>query len=466
MNLFDKFILFIIGIYLVIFSVISVNRYWQYQTFYIDFGIYDDAIWKIAHFKAPIVDKGLNGRLNLGDHFTPGMYLLAPIYWVTDSQEAMFVAQVLAVCIAAWIAYLLIKSRTSNRFVQTALIVSFLGFVGMQNALITEMHEITFAVLPLMLVIWSIEKKKWKQYFIYLLLFLSFKENMAGIVIGLGIYLLIRFKKQYLTQAIASIVIGFTWGALTTMVVIPALNGGVYAYAPSFLKGQNIIEILGRFFSDKIKIETIFYTYSSFGFLPLFDISTWPLVFEQYFERFVLSNAPSRNNLGLHYNAILVPIMLMGTLNVITSLKKWIPEKIFSIFGTCLIIWVLIYSRFIYHGPIDLVFNKAFYEQRKSVIYQDDFVKLFPKKGLVLTQNDLGSRLTHGPDVRLIRKDFAYLNPDYVILNLTPGQNPNSYYPASLDIAIAVRDYYLADKNYTLTKVHDEQYLFAKKSLP
>ena len=63
MRLFDKFILFIIFVYFAIFSVISVNRYWQYQTFYIDFGIYDDAIWKVAHFQTPIVDKGPNGRL-------------------------------------------------------------------------------------------------------------------------------------------------------------------------------------------------------------------------------------------------------------------------------------------------------------------------------------------------------------------------------------------------------------------
>lgn len=464
MKPFDKFILFIIFVYFVIFSVISVNRYWQYQTFYIDFGIYDDAIWKIAHFQAPIVDKGSNGHINLGDHFTPGMYLLAPLYWFTDRQEVMFVAQVFSVCLAAWVAYLLVKSRTKNRFIQVALIVSFLGFVGMQNSLIIEIHELTFAVLPLMLVLWSIERKQWKLYFIFLLLLLSFKENLAGIVIGLGLYLLIRFRRQYLAQAIATTVIGLSWGALTTLVVIPALNDGVYGYTPSFLKGQGIGEIIGRFFSSRTKIETVFVTYASFGLLPFFDIAILPIVSEQYFERFVLSNAESRIDLGMHYNAILVPIMFLGSINVITFLKKRIPNKIFSAFGVCWVIWIIFYSRFIYHGPIDLVYNKAFYNQRKNVVYQDDFVKTFPKKGLVLTQNDLGSRLTHGPDVRLIRENFAYLNPDYVILNLTPGQNPNSYYPASLEIAIEVKNYYLADKNYTLTKVHEGQYLFAKKS--
>lgn len=466
MKLFDRFIVLIIFLYFVVFSVISVNRYWQYQTFYIDFGIYDDAIWKVAHFQAPIVDKGPNGRLNLGDHFTPGMYLLAPIYWFTDKQEALFIAQVLTVCLASWVAYLLVKSRTSNRIVQTALVVSFLGFVGTQNALITEIHELTFAVLPLMLVLWSIEKKNWRNYFIFLFILISFKENLAGVVIGLGLYLLIRYRKQYLCQAIASIVIGLIWGALTVFVVIPLLNGGVYGYAPSFLSGQTLTAILGRFFESKVKIETIFYAFSSFGFLPLFDIATWPIIVEHYFERFILSNAPSRNNLGLHYNAILVPIMTLGAVNVITFLQKKLPQKVLSLFGVGLIIWIVLYSRFIYHGPVSLVYNQAFYEQRKNVVYQDDFVKLFPKTGLVLTQNDLGSRLTHGPDVRLIREDFAYLDPDYVILNLTPGQNPNSYYPVSFETAVAVRDYYLKDKNYTLTKMHDEQYIFSKITPP
>jgi uncharacterized membrane protein len=464
MNFFDKFILFIISCYFVIFSVISVNRYWQYQTFYLDFGIYDEAIWKVAHFTAPVVDKGENGRINLGDHFTPGMYLLAPIYWVTDRQEAMFVAQVLAVSSAAWVLYLIARSRTKNRFVQTALIVSFLGFVGMQNALITDMHEITFAVLPLMLVFWAIERQKWKQYFIFLFLLLSFKENMAGVVIGTGLYLLIRYRKAYLKQSIVSVVIGLLWGILTTMMIIPSLNGGAYAYAPLFLEGQSWIAIIGRLFSESLKRETVLYTYATFGFLPLLDISTWPLVFEHYIERFVLSTAGTRLDLGFHYNAILVPIMSMGVLNSFSFLqKKHVSQKAISIYSVGIIIWVLFYSRFIYHGPIDLFYNKSFYDQRKNVVYQDEFVNIFPKKGLVLTQNDLAARLTHGPDVRLLREDFAYLNPDYVILNLTPGQNANSYYPASLDIAMKVRDYYMEDENYTLTKVHDEQYLFKKK---
>ncbi len=464
MKNFDKFIFGVIFIYFIVFSVISVNRYWQYQTNYLDFGIYDEAIWKASRFRVPIVDKGENGRINLADHFTPGMYLLSPVYWFTDSREVMFVLQVLAVSLAAWVGYLIAKTRIGNKIALFSLIVSFLGFVGTQNALITDIHEITYAVLPLMLVFWAIEKNKWKHFFVFLILLLSFKENLAGVAVGIGLYIIFRYRKTHVRKGLFAIIIGLVWGALVTMYVIPFMNQGVYAYTPTHLEGENLIQMLSRYFSTQTKRDTLFYTFSTFGFLPIFDIASWALIAEHYLERFVLSTAGTRIDLGFHYNAIIVPILFMSSLNTLEFMKKRVSGKVVSTISVLTIAWVLIYSRFIYHGPIDLFYNRAFYEQRKHVKYQDEFVAMFPKEGLVLTQNDLGARLTHGPDVRLLRKEYEYLNPDYVILNLTPGQNPNSYYPATYDIAVAIKDFYLSHPDYELKKGHNDQYLFSKKN--
>lgn len=461
MNRFDAFIYFLIGIYFIIFSVISVNRYWQYEAHYLDFGIYDEAIWKVAHFKAPIVDKGENGKIIFADHFAPGMFLLSPIYWLTDRRENMFIAQVLAVCLSALVAYRIAKSRLRNNIAITALIVAYLGFIGMQNALITELHEIVFAVLPLILIFWAIETKRWKYYFIFILLLLSFKESNAGLVVGIGLYLFLRYRKTYAPQALTTIAIGVLWGMITTMVIIPAFNQGEYPYTPNHLRGLSAPMIVSQFFNEKIKRDTVFYTFSTFGFLPVFDLSVWPIIFEHYLERFVLSTERTRIDLGFHYNSILVPILFMSALNILEKLQKRVPKSIMSLYSVGLIGWVLIYSRFIYHGPIDLFYNRAFYAQQKDLSYIDDFVKIFPKKGLVLTQNNLAARLTHGPDVRIIRSNFIPLNPDYVILDLTPGQR----FIGTDDLAVKIKDFYLADTNYTITKVHNDQYLFKKKIL-
>ncbi len=461
MNRFDAFILFLIISYGIIFSVISVNRYWQYEAHYLDFGIYDGAIWKVAHFQAPIVDKGKNGQIIFADHFVPGLFLLSPLYWLTDRQEIMFIAQVFVVCLSAWVAYQIAKLRLNNKITITALIVAYLGFIGMQNALITEMHADVFGVLPLALVFWAIETKRWKQYFIFTFLLLSFKESYAGLVVGIGLYLLLRYKKMYATYALATIVIGALWGIITMGILIPGFNNGVYAYAPNHLRGLSAPMIVSRFFDEKLKRDTVFYTFSTFGFLPLFDVSVWPILFEHYLERFVLSTDRTRFDLGFHYNAILVPVLFISALNILEKIQKHVPKNIISIYSLGIIGWVLFFSRFIYHGPIDLFYNRAFYQQRKNLSYIDDFVKIFPKKGLVLTQNNLAPRLIHGPDVRIIRSNFIPLHPDYVILDLTPGQR----FIGTDELAEEIKDYYAANEAYTVTKVHDDQYLFKKRSM-
>lgn len=459
MSRFDAFILLLISCYFIVFSVISVNRYWQYEVHYLDFGIYDEAIWKVANFKSPIVDKGDNGKIIFADHFAPGMFLLSPLYWLTDRREIMFITQVLSVSLAAWVAYIIARSLLKNKIAVTALIISFLGFVGMQNALITELHEIVFAVLPLTLVFWAIERKRWKWYFGFLLLLLSFKESNAGLAIGVGLYLLLRYRKVYAKYAAGTVIIGLLWGIVTTMVIIPAFNESKYAYAPSFLQGQSLPQVASRFLDLKVKRETFAYTFATFGFLPFFDISIWPAVFEHYLERFVLTTDGTRFNMGFHYNSILVPILFMGALNVFQKLEKRVSGKIISLYSLAIIAGVIVISRFIYHGPIDLFYNRAFYEQSKNLTYIDDFVKIFPKSGLVLTQSNLAPRLTHGPDIRLIRSKFAALHPDYVILDLTPGQR----FIGTDQLAVEIKDYYLNDPDYTLSKVHNDQYLFSKR---
>lgn len=45
-----------IVIYTIAAITVSVNRFWQYQNFYFDFGIFDSAIWKAAKFQLPKVD--------------------------------------------------------------------------------------------------------------------------------------------------------------------------------------------------------------------------------------------------------------------------------------------------------------------------------------------------------------------------------------------------------------------------
>ncbi len=455
----NKAVWIFVTLYTLAAILVSVNRYWQYQTSYFDFGIFDTALWKVSRFQPPIVDHvDISYReevLILGDHFSPSIFLLSPLYWLTDKREIILIAQVLAVVLAAWVGYKIAWNTLKNKVAVLALIVAFLGYVGTQNALISDFHQDTVAVLPLMLTFWAINKKKWRLFFLFLIILLGFKESFAGLGVALGLFILIR--RINLKVALATILISLSWFLIIVGYLIPTLSG-TYLYSPKELP-SGFSELISRI-SQPLRVQTVFYTFLTFAFLPIFDLAVLPGILENFFERYVVANRGS--DLGMHYNATLAPFLFMGALYILTRLEKKFNTKIISMIALIIITLVVILHRFIIHGPLGLAYNPVFYQQNKGVKYVDDFVKNFPKDGLIMTQNDLAVRLTH-QNVKLLRTEYKLINPDYVILNLTEGQNPNGFFPITYKAALELKEELLLDSNYTLKKYTDEQYIFSRK---
>ena len=70
----------VIGVYTLAAVLVSLHRFWQFEVFYYDFGIFDSAIWKAAHFTAPIIDHFVvGGKVIFADHFSPSIFLLSPL---------------------------------------------------------------------------------------------------------------------------------------------------------------------------------------------------------------------------------------------------------------------------------------------------------------------------------------------------------------------------------------------------
>ena len=62
----------------------------------------------------------------------------------------------------------------------------------------------------------------------------------------------------------------------------------------------------------------------------------------------------------------------------------------------------------------------------------------------------------------LLDKNYTDRKPNHIILNLTPGQNPNNFFPLSQSDALELKKILLYDKNYRRTKFGDELYLFTR----
>jgi uncharacterized membrane protein len=73
---------------------LSLQRYFLFQLFYYDFGIFSQIIWQLSRFKVPYINHLVLGRIFfLGDHFNPSLVFLAPLYWLTSHQSILLLEQ-------------------------------------------------------------------------------------------------------------------------------------------------------------------------------------------------------------------------------------------------------------------------------------------------------------------------------------------------------------------------------------
>jgi len=169
-----EFLIVLAGIivYVIAACLVSLHRYWQYDAFWYDLGILDEAIWKLSRFQLPKIIQLAPpmGKIVWADHLYLSIAFLAPFYWLSDKTEIMLILQAVFVGASAFVGYLIAKKYIINLWVRISLIVSYLGFVGLQNALYTDIHANVFALLPLMLCIWAIYFKKRRLYWIFLLI--------------------------------------------------------------------------------------------------------------------------------------------------------------------------------------------------------------------------------------------------------------------------------------------------------
>jgi len=436
-------------------SFVSLNRFWQYEVFYYDFGIFDQAIWSVAHFKAPIIDHLAVGRNWIfADHFNPSIFIFSPLYWFTDKSEILLIAQSIFVGLSGIVLYSIGNKILKNFSLSLSVLVCYLFFIGLQNAIISDFHEVTVSVLPLMLTFWAVLANKKILYFLFLIITLGFKESIFVVGIGIGLYIFLT-KKEWKRISVITIVISLLWGIISIKFIIPYFSGGIYQYLSlSHSEFGNPFIIL---FDSTIKRRTLFYSFLSFGFLPLLSPQLWFLLFQDFYTRFV-PYAQTRWYLGLHYNAQSAVFFGIGSfygilfLNKIQYVRQFLP-----LLGIILIINAVFLYRFILHGPFGLFYNPAFYKHTRDFTFLDELIKKVPKNSSVMTQNNLAVRFTH-QNIAMLQYNYSSFNPDYVLIDLRKGQNPNNFF--TIHNIKGIFERLRADKNYHLIYSTNEQYVY------
>ncbi len=326
------------------YSHLSLIRHWHFASNGYDLGIFDQAIWKYSRFLSPEIT--VHGKHILGEHFHPILILLAPLYWILPRAEVLLVVQAFTLSIAALPVYLFAKKRLG---VWPALLMAatYLTFWGIQLTALYDFHEVSLAVPLVALAVYAVDLKKWRQYWVSLVLLLLCKENMSLLAVGFGVHLLLlkEYKRAWLT-----ILAGVSWFILTIKLIIPHFAGGVYEFwkynelgsGPRGALASLILHplrSLAVLFNQPEKRETLWLLFYPFAFLfvasPLVILLV-PLILERF-----LSDTQNLWTASYHYNAVVAPVLVMATADGVwrvTRLIRSVKARSYVVFLLCFLI--------------------------------------------------------------------------------------------------------------------------------
>lgn len=453
------------GAFFLFFCALTLTRFYSFQVFYYDFGIFARMIWLLAHFQAPYIEHvSLGHILFLGDHFNPSIALMAPLFWVTSDLRILLVEQAFAIAASGVVMYKIARKSDLSFLVAIFATTMYLIFAGTLNPLVTDWHPEPTAGLFLLLFYYYFAYSQSRILpLVTALIFLGFKESNALTLMFLLVNLFMVYpkKRKAITIALAGISV---WFLAVTRFIIPVISRHAYFYTPVFPKTiQSAIQTV----LEKEKIHLAYISFFSYGFLPIAGgLALIPVVGELAI-RFLPTEAKyDVSTLGSHYSVYLSIFLALAVLGAFSGFKKYFPKRkmvLAAIAGIGLLFSV--YSaRKIATSPINLSINRIFWRELKPNPNLLRFVQSVPKTGSIMSQNNLLPHFVgRRENVYLLTRTYSRIKPDIIVFDLTPGQNPNNNWSTNQKYEGEMKDLLLKDTSYRrVAREEDTYYLFLR----
>ena len=329
------------------YSVFSLTLNYRFQTSSYDLVIFDEAIRSYAHFKPGISPvKGLHNGFGpsfsiLGDHWSPILASLAPLYWIHNSPTTLLVAQ--ATLFALAIPPLWVFTRRAFGGGRRATAAAYLVAVAymlswpIASAEVFDFHEVAFAPVLIAIVLERLQAGKLRTALIAAFFLLLVKEDMGLLVAGIGVSLLVARSTTVRRQRIVAagmVVVGLADTWVATYLLIPAFGGHASYYWAYGALGHNVPQVAGHIvahpldsaklmITPRVKLDTMAWLLAPFCFLPLLSpitIAVIPLLV----ERMLQDQFANWWVTSYHYNAYLVIILACGGVDGAARLGRWL----------------------------------------------------------------------------------------------------------------------------------------------
>ena len=307
---------------LVAYLTLSLSEYRRLVSPSWDLGIFDQAVRGYAHGGLPIVDIKGPGFDLLGDHFSPLLAALAPVYAVFPDARTLLVLQALLISVsvvpvtsAAW--------RLLGAWPGVALGAAYAFSWGFQSTVAAQFHEIALAVPLVAFSLSALVQQRYRRAALWAVPLVLVKEDLGLTVALIGLVIFLRGARRIGVALGAFGVLSFV---ATILVILPSINGQGWEYWSNLsATGHD-----GAFAGWGTKLGTLALLVVLSAGLALRSPLVLPAV-PTLAWRFA-GSVPFYWGHKYHYSAILMPIVFLALVDAVRATRgsARLPLRVYS----------------------------------------------------------------------------------------------------------------------------------------
>jgi uncharacterized membrane protein len=423
-------------LYIAVFSYLTVLEHAAFETTAFDLGNMDQAVWNSLRGRLlPFTNWGEEGT-RLAYHVDPILVLISPLYLLYSDPRMLLVFQTVVVALGAWPIYLLARERLGSNLAALAFPLAYLLFPALQAANMFDFHPTTLVAGLFPYAFYFLEKRRYALFFLFTVLIMSCKEEMALLAVMLGLYAL--FSQRNWRVGTATIILGIIWFVVAVYVIIPHYNPegrSPYLGAYSHL-GQGPVGILKTAVTDPLAVARALFTRDKLiylrdllapvGFLSLLGPQVL-ILFLPSLGIILLSSDPQVYTLEkFHYASALVPVVVISAVFGVAFLSERLAARSrmprrrwLYILSSLVLLSTLLYHRSRGFTPLGGNFTLPIVTAHDRLA--EEFVSLVPEDAIVSAQSRLNPHVS--------QREKIYMFPrvedaEYVFFDVTADSWP------------------------------------------
>ncbi len=240
--------------YFVVMFVNVWHRHERFGTFDYDLGMYDQGIWLLSRGSSFMTVRGM---AVFGHHANIGYLLLVPFYWVgLGGPHFLNFVNTLGVVSCTIPLYAMARKGLRSDWAGFGVSFAFLFHYVPQWMIHETFHPENLAAPFLIGALWFATEQKWRWYWVCIGMALIWKEDVALVVLMLGI--VVAFLGRSPGRGLLTSLIGGAWFVFCVKAFIPffAPDGAVFDGLFGEL-GKSATEVVGNSLSDPARARDI-----------------------------------------------------------------------------------------------------------------------------------------------------------------------------------------------------------------